>query len=130
MDADSVVRRRPDRPGSAPSPIGARPGPGRWPWPAERDLLSWPGAASYLAPIWSLGYGLLALSWALGAAGYPFSDGRPEAGLSSSAAWRRESAHGPRHASLIGVGGRLTASGTCGRGLGRRLAMGLGRSWP
>ena len=45
--------------------------------------LSWPLVAAVIAPIWSLAYGLLALSWALGATGYPFSEAvDPDARLS------------------------------------------------
>jgi hypothetical protein len=38
-----------------------------------RDARRWLLGAARIAPVWSLCYGLLALSWAFGCAGYPFS---------------------------------------------------------
>lgn len=95
---------------------------------AVRDLSRWPRATAYLAPIWSLGYGLLALSWALGAAGYPFSEAvDPDARLSLlGSVAPRVGAAGLATLSLLGaVMGAAMLRGL-GRGLGRRLAMGFG----
>jgi hypothetical protein len=86
--------------------------------------------AAYLAPIWSLGYGLLALSWALGATGYPFSQAvDPDARLSLlGSVPPGVGAAGLAALSLLGavVGAAMLSGRGRGRGLSRRLAMGLG----
>ena len=102
--------------------------PGRSRWLTGRNLSSWPRGAACLAPIWSLAYGLLALSWALGATGYPFSEAvDPDAGLSLlGSVAPGVGAAGLATLSLLGaVVGAAMLRG-CGHGHGRRLAMGLG----
>jgi hypothetical protein len=91
-------------------------------------LTHWPRVAAYLAPIWSLGYGLLALSWALGASGYPFSEAvDPDAGLSLLGGVAPGiGAAGLATTSLLGavVGAAMLRDG--GRGAGRLFALGFG----
>ncbi len=48
------------------------PAPSRW--RLAGHPLSWTLLAAYVAPVWSLGYGLLALGWTFEASGYPYSD--------------------------------------------------------
>lgn len=92
------------------------------------DAPGWLLLAAYVAPIWSLGYGLLALSWALGGPGYPFSEAvDPDARLSLLGTVAPSVGAGTLATlSLLGaaVGAAMLAGR--GRGRGRRLALGLG----
>ncbi len=84
--------------------------------------------AAYLAPAWSLGYGLLALAWALGAGGYPFDEAvDPDARLSLLGGVAPQvGAAGLAALALLGavVGAAMVAGR--GHGIGRLLAIGLG----
>lgn len=133
MATDPVLRQRFNRLRSGPLTVSARPAPsarrpGRSLWRAEKDVLSWPLVAACFARVWSLGYGLLALSWALGAAGYPFSEAvDPDARLSLlGSVAPRVGAAGLATLSLLGaVVGAAMLRGL-GRGPGRLLAIGFG----
>lgn len=68
-----MTREHPDRsPGPVDAVEGARPTVRRRWWS------HWPRFAGYAAAAWSLGYGALGLSWALGGPGFPFGAGDPE----------------------------------------------------
>jgi hypothetical protein len=93
-----------------------------------RSELGWPFVAACLAPLWSLAYGLLALSWALGATGYPFDEAvDPDARLSLlGGVAPRVGAGGLATLALPGaVVGAVMLRGR-GRGPVRRLAIGFG----
>ncbi|MBB5790007.1 hypothetical protein [Jiangella mangrovi] len=45
------------------------------PSPVRRAIRAWPAWTPYAAAVWSAGYGLLGLLWALGVDGYPFGPG-------------------------------------------------------
>jgi hypothetical protein len=133
MADDPALRERSNRLRLTPSPIGVRRAPSAQRprqslWLVETKVLSWPLVAAYLAPIWSLGYGILALSWALGATGYPFDAAvDPDARLSLLGSVAPQvGATGLATLSLLGgVVGAAMLRGR-GRGLGRRLLLGLG----
>ena len=87
-------------------------------------------AAAFLAPAWSLGYGLLALAWALGGAAYPFDpDVDPDARLALLGhVAPGAGAAGLAILGLLGavVGAAMVAGRGRGSVSGRRLAIGLG----
>ena len=102
--------------------------PGRSRWLVARNVSSWPLVAAHVAPIWSLGYGILALSWALGAPGYPFSQAvDPDARLSLlGSVAPGVGAAGLAALALLGAVVGAAMLRDRGRGPGRPLAIGLG----
>jgi hypothetical protein len=94
----------------------------------QRHGLSSPFVAAFIAPIWSLAYGLLALSWALGAPGYPFSDAvDPDSRLSFLGSVAPQvGAAGLATLSLLGAVVGLAMLRSLGGGLGRLVAISLG----
>lgn len=97
-------------------------------WLAARNLLSRPILTAYLAPLWSFGYGLLALLWTLGATGYPFDEAvDPDARLSLlGTVAPRLGAAGLATLALLGAVVGVAMLLGRGRGLGRLLAVGFG----
>ena len=103
--------------------------PARPPGPVRRTIRAWPAWTPYAAAVWSAGYGLLGLLWALGVDGYPFGpgdlpDGREESILGASTA----AGTGPWIAGL-GLAGAAVALGLArspARGIVRVALAGCG----
>ena len=106
---------------SVPSPAPRR-------WRVGRRSLSWTLLAAYVAPLWSLAYGLLALAWALGASGYPYSSlVDPDARLSMLGSVDPQAgATVLVGLSLLGALAGAAMLGGGGRGAVRALAVGVG----
>ncbi|MFC9583726.1 NYN domain-containing protein [Streptomyces yangpuensis] len=89
----------------------------------------WPHWAGYAAAVWSLGYGLAGLYWALGGAGYPFAQAAVDRSSGSVLDPSPVAVVAPVMAAVGLAGavcGLLMARRRCGTGAGRRALLVFG----